>query len=114
MVTREASGAILPEGALSAALDALPFGAVLLDEAERVMYANRRAERMVRGMRIGGAAEWAAIPRQNSGGDRSVREGSRGTARGPEVWIRTLSGGLGGRVRAMRIAVEGLDRATLI
>jgi PAS domain S-box-containing protein len=114
MVTREASGAVLPEGALSAALDALPFGAVLLDEAERVMYANRRAQRTVRGMRIGGAAEWAAIPRRSTEGDRSVREGGQSRARAPEVWIRTLSGGLGGRVRAMRIAVEGLDRATLI
>ena len=52
MVTREASGAVLPEGAPAAALDALPFGAVVLDEHERVVYANRTARRMVRGMRI--------------------------------------------------------------
>ena len=62
MVTREASGAVLPEGAPAAALDALPFGAVVLDEHERVVYANRTARRMVRGIRIGGRAQWAAVP----------------------------------------------------
>jgi len=113
-VTPEALDAALPGGALSAALDALPFGAVLLDEDERVTYANRTAQRMVRGMRIGGVAEWAAVPRSSVDGDGSVREGVQGSVRSPEVWIRTLSGGLGGRVRAMRTAVEGLNRATLI
>lgn len=107
MVTPGALGAVLPEATLPAALDALPFGAVLLDEHERVVYANRLAHRMVRGMRIGGAAQWAAAPRP-SGDDGGSGGGSgHDRDRAPEVWIATLSGGLGGRVRAMRIAVEG-------
>jgi len=111
MMTREASGAVLPGGALPAALDALPFGAVVLDEHERVVYANRTAHGMVRGMRIGGRAQWAAVPQppaEDGGAD------DEHGADEPRAWIATLSGGLGGRVRAMRIAVEGLDRHTLI
>ena len=111
MVTREASGAVLPEDALPAALDALPFGAVVLDEHERVVYANRTAHRMVRGLRIGGRAQWAAVP-QPTAEDRGA-DGERG-ADEPRAWIATLSGGLGGRVRAMRIAVDGLEHQTLI
>jgi PAS domain S-box-containing protein len=123
MVTREASGAVLPEGAPAAALDALPFGAVVLDEHERVVYANRTARRMVRGIRIGGRAQWAAVPQPTAndpgagddpraGADPSADDGHG--ADKPRAWIATLSGGLGGRVRAMRIAVEDLDRQTLI
>ena len=111
MVMREAPGAVLPEGALPAALDAMPFGAVLLDEHERVVYANRTARRMVRGMRIGGRAQWAAVPQPTTEDPGADDEDS---ADEPQAWIATLSGGLGGRVRAMRIAVEGLGRQTLI
>ncbi|HUA06906.1 MAG TPA: PAS domain-containing protein [Solirubrobacteraceae bacterium] len=112
MVTREASGdAVLPADALPAALDALPFGAVVLDEHELVVYANRTARQVVRGMRIGGRAQWAAVPQpaaEDRGGDDEHGGGEA------QTWIATLSGGLGGRVRAMRIAVEGLGRQTLI
>jgi len=112
MLTREeALGGVMPEGVPAAALDALPFGAVVLDEHERVLYANRTADRMVRGMRIGERAQWAAVP-QPMAEDRSTDD--EHGADEDRVWIATLSGGLGGRVRAMRIAVEGLDRQTLI
>jgi len=117
MVTSEAWGTVLPEDALAAALDALPLGAVLLEEQERVVYANRTAHRMVRGMRIGGRAQWAAVPQPTTEDLRADDERGahdRHAAREPQVWIAMLSGGLGGRVRAMRIAVEGLDRWTLI
>jgi PAS domain S-box-containing protein len=111
MVTRETPGPVLPEAAMPAALDALPFGAVVLDEHERVVYANQTAHRMVRGMRIGGRAQWAAVPRPTVE-DRGADD-EHGADK-PRVWIATLSGGLGGRSRAMRIAVEGLDRHSLI
>jgi PAS domain S-box-containing protein len=111
MVTRETAGAVLPEAVIPAALDALPFGAVVLDEHECVVYANRTAHRMVRGMRIGGRAQWAAVP-QPTVEDRGADD--EHGADETRVWIATLSGGLGGRSRAMRIAVEGLDRHSLI
>ncbi|MBV8220941.1 MAG: PAS domain-containing protein, partial [Solirubrobacterales bacterium] len=111
MVMRETSGAVLPDDAVPAALDALPFGAVVLDELERVVYANRTAHRIVHGMQIGARAQWAAVPQPTSEDRRADDEHGAGQN---QAWIATLSGGLGGRVRAMRIAVEGLDRQTLI
>ena len=63
MATREASAAALPEDAVPAALDAVPFGVVVLDEHQRVAYANRTADQLLpNGLQIGEGAQWATVP----------------------------------------------------
>ena len=95
MATREASGAGLVEDAVPAALDAVPFGVVVLDEHQRVAYANRTAHQLLpkraanrRGRSMGDGP--AAAPR--TGDDRLGRRADR--ADSPQIAITTLSGRL--------------------
>lgn len=110
MVTREATPAALPDDALPAALEALPFGVVVLDERERVIYANRTAHRLAHGLRIGESAQWATIPQPRLDDRTSDAAGEDDSV---QIAIATLSARLGGRVRALRIAADGLERQTL-
>jgi PAS domain S-box-containing protein len=114
MVTREARSEALPEATLEAALDALPFGVIALDDHERVLYANRTARRIVRDLRIGGRAQWAAIPRPSIEARDREDEQRHEQAGKSQVWIATFPGGLGGRVRAMKVAVKGPAHGTLV
>jgi PAS domain S-box-containing protein len=115
MATREASAAALPEDAVPAALDAVPFGVVVLDEHQRVAYANRTAHQLLpNGLQIGEGAQWATVPQPPpQEGTTDWGAGPDRTA-SPQIAITTLSGRLGGRVRAMRVAADGLERGTLI
>jgi PAS domain S-box-containing protein len=115
MATREASGAALPKDAVPAALDAVPFGVVVLDEHQRVAYGNRTAHRLLpNGLRIGEDAQWATVPRPPPERGTTDWGGGPDRADSPQIAITTLSGRLGGRVRAMRVAADGLGPATLI
>ena len=101
MATREASGAVLPEDAVPAALDAVPFGVVVLDEHQRVAYANRTAHRLLpNGLRIGEDAQWATVPQPPPERGTTDWGGGPDRADSPQIAITTLSGRLGGRVRA--------------
>ena len=115
MATREASAAALPEDAPAAALDAVPFGVVVLDEHQRVAYANRTADRLLpNGLRIGEGAQWATVPRPPPEEGTTDWGAGPDRADSPQIAITTLSGRLGGRVRAMRVAADGLEGGTLI
>jgi len=115
MATREASAAALPEDAVPAALDAVPFGVVVLDEFQRVAYANRTADRLLpNGLRIGEGAQWAAVPQPPPEEGTTDWGAGPDRAGAPQIAITTLSGRLGGRVRAMRVAADGLEPGTLI
>ena len=105
----------LPERALSAALDALPYGIVVIDEDERVMYANPAARRLAADdLRIGETAQWASI--QQPSFDERPRDGEAGQdgRRSSDISAVTVSGALGGMVRPMRVVIDGLDGASLI
>jgi PAS domain len=105
----------LPDGAPAAALDALPYGIVVIDQHERVTYANEHARRLAPDdLRIGETARWASI--QQPSFDKPARRGEperddRGLS---EISTVTISGALGGLVRPMRVLVDGLDDALLI
>jgi PAS domain S-box-containing protein len=115
MATREASAAALPEDAVPAALDAVPFGVVVLDEHQRVAYANRTADRLLpNGLQIGEGAQWATVPQPPPEEGTTHWGAGPDRAEAPQIAITTLSGRLGGRVRAMRVAADGLERGTLI
>ena len=115
MATREASAAALPEDAVPAALDAVPFGVVVLDEHQRVAYANRTADQLLpNGLQIGEGAQWATVPQPPPEEGTTDWGAGPDRADSPQIAITTLSGRLGGRVRAMRVAADGLERGTLI
>jgi PAS domain S-box-containing protein len=115
MGAQASSDLVLPEGALPAALDALPYGIVVIDKDHRVMYANEPAYRLAADdLRIGEAARWASIQqpsfdeRSRGGEHEQDRRGSS------EISAVTISGALGGMVRPMRVLVDGLDDALLV
>jgi len=115
MGAQASSAVALPKGVLPAALDALPFGIVLIDQDEQVMYANRPARRLAADdLRIGESVQWASIKQP------SIDEPTGGSAAGPnaprasEISAVTFSGALVGMVRPMRMLVDGLDDAVLI
>lgn len=106
---------VLPEGALPAALDALPYGIVVIDADERVTYANQYARRLAADdLRVGEPARWASTQQPSldeRAGSCEEEPDRRGSA---EISAVTISEGLGGMVRPMRVLVEGLDDALLI
>jgi PAS domain S-box-containing protein len=108
-------GARLPEGAVPAALDALPFGIVVIDWDDRVIYANKAACRLAPDdVRLGEVARWASI-QQPSLEDRPHKSDAERDGHGSsEISTVTMSGALGGMVRPMRVVVDGLDGASLI
>jgi PAS domain S-box-containing protein len=105
----------LPEGVLAAALDALPYGIVVIDRDERVMYANEPARRLAADdVRIGESAPWASTQQPTffeptRGGEQEQNE--RGSS---AISAVTISGALGGMARPMRVFLDGLDDAVLI
>ena len=105
----------LPEGALPAALDALPYGIVVIDRDERVIYANQSARRLAADdLRIGEAARWASTQQPSFDERARAGEDEQGRRGSAEISAVTTSGALGGMVRPMRVIVEGLDDASLI
>ena len=97
------SDLVLPEGALPAALDALPYGIVVIDKDHRVMYAYEPAYRLAADdLRIGVAARWASI-QQPSFGRAIARRRTRAGPGSSEISAVTILGRSGGMVRPMRV-----------
>jgi len=115
MGARASSAMALPEGAPAAALDALPYGIVVIDHRNRVTYANEHARRLTPDeLRIGEAATWATIQQPRFDKRPGHGEDEQDGGAFSEISAVTISGALGGLVRPMRVLVDGVDDALLI
>ena len=115
MGAQASSAVALPEGALSAALDALPYGIVVIDQDERVLYANQSARRLAADdLRIGETAEWASTQQPSFDARPRPGDDERDARGSSEISAVTVSGTLGGMVRPMRVRVDGLEDALMI
>jgi PAS domain S-box-containing protein len=115
MGAQASSDRVLPSGALPAALDALPYGIVVIDRDERVMYANEPARRLAADdLRIGETARWASIEQPSFDERAQGGEDEQDLRASAEVSAVTISGALGGMVRPTRVRIAGLADESLI
>lgn len=115
MGAQASSAVALPEEALRAALDALPFGIAVINRDERVLYANRFARRLAPDdLRIGETPRGGSIQEPSLGAPALRSEPAADGRTSSEILAVTVSGALGGMVRPMRVRVDGLEDASLI